>query len=302
MTRNGAEDSWVSFQSGRMCSPITDLNRIGMRAMSQGPGWLGLRLELGVADGWDGEDLSVSGHFVAMNTAAAALDIELRSGIDADWSRCRRLPGTFHIHPGGRPFWLRHRGQSQWAAAIIDRRFLDEIAGGHYELDAGTNIADPVLAHLFRALIEELLSPLTEHPQLREALVRNFTLALALRHGHPVRADESQGGLTQTQLDVLLGWLDMQLDQRISVSTMAARTGLSPSHFSREFRRLTGRTPWEYIVDARLQRAGRLLLRGETACAAAAQCGFFDQAHLSRLFKRRFGVSPSAYAQCTQRS
>jgi len=58
-----------------------------------------------------------------------------------------------------------------------------------------------------------------------------------------------------------------------------------------------GQTPWEYVMELRLQRVVTLLKTGETIGAIAAECGFFDQAHLARLFKKRFGLAPSAFIE-----
>lgn len=127
MAKSGV-NSWVRFQRGRECSPITALSRISMRAISDGPGWTGLHLEVGAsASGWDGEDLMVDGHFLAMNTANEVLHFETRSEDDATWLPFTRQPGAFWIHPEGRPFSLRHKGNSQFAVAIIDGRFLDTV-------------------------------------------------------------------------------------------------------------------------------------------------------------------------------
>tara|TARA_B110000503_G_C7157067_1_gene417815 strand:+ start:1948 stop:2121 length:174 start_codon:yes stop_codon:yes gene_type:complete len=57
---------------------------------------------------------------------------------------------------------------------------------------------------------------------------------------------------------------------------MAEALDLPAVHFSRECKWVTGRTPWEWVVELRLQRALQLLENGETACATAMQCGFFD--------------------------
>ena len=76
---------------------------------------------------------------------------------------------------------------------------------------------------------------------------------------------------------------------------MAERVGLSAAHFSREFKRSTGNTPWEHVVQLRLEGARQLLESGESASEAALRFGFSDQSHLSRLFKLKYGVTPSSF-------
>jgi AraC-like DNA-binding protein len=56
-----------------------------------------------------------------------------------------------------------------------------------------------------------------------------------------------------------------------------------------------GLPPHAYLTQIRANRARAMLLRGVTPAAAAYRCGFCDQSHLTRIFKRLFGVTPGAY-------
>lgn len=298
MIDDSAASSWVRFRKGQESAPISSLtNIIRIHAVSDGPSWLGLHLEIGDATGWQGEDIMVDGHFVSMNLTPDVLHFETRAEDDATWQPAVRLPGAFWIHPEGSPLSHRVMQSTPWAAAIIDGKFLDAVMGQHYELRGGVSVVDDLLQHLFRSLTEALVDPTPPNATLLESLVRAFVLALGTRHGHPAPEMQGKSGLGSEQMRRLLAWIDHHLETRITVKAMAAQVDLSVAHFSREFKRATGLTPWEHIIEARLQRARQLLARGEAVCATAQECGFFDQAHLSRLFKQRFGVSPSAFAK-----
>lgn len=80
------------------------------------------------------------------------------------------------------------------------------------------------------------------------------------------------------------------------VATLAARAGITPQHLGRLFRELTGRSPKEYVLEARIQ-AARAYLRGSSLPVKriAAELGFHDEFHFSRQFSQRLGASPSAY-------
>jgi AraC-like DNA-binding protein len=81
----------------------------------------------------------------------------------------------------------------------------------------------------------------------------------------------------------------------------AHRLGVSTSHFRRLFLRETGLPPHRFIIDARLQNAAaRLRTTDHPLKHIAAECGFFDEYHLSRLFHRKFGLPPGAYRRQTQ--
>lgn len=82
----------------------------------------------------------------------------------------------------------------------------------------------------------------------------------------------------------------------ITLSDLARESGLSRFQVLRGFARLTGLTPHAYIVQCRINAARRLIARGIPLAEAALTCGFADQSHLTRIFVRRYGISPGAYA------
>lgn len=80
------------------------------------------------------------------------------------------------------------------------------------------------------------------------------------------------------------------------VAEMAGRLNRSPQHLGRLFRSLTGRSPRQYVLDARIE-AARAYLRGSSLPLKriAAELGFHDEFHFSRQFRQRAGRSPAQY-------
>jgi len=85
-------------------------------------------------------------------------------------------------------------------------------------------------------------------------------------------------------------------DARLTLRALARMVGLSPYHFLRTFERLTGVTPHQYIVRARLRAAAKRLAseRGKVI-DIALDCGFGDVSNFNRAFRAEFGVSPRIY-------
>ena len=80
-----------------------------------------------------------------------------------------------------------------------------------------------------------------------------------------------------------------------SLASLAKRAGLSPYHFLRVFERLTGLTPHQYILRARLREAAVRLASNAKIVDVALDSGFGDVSNFNRAFRREFGMSPRAY-------
>ncbi len=79
-----------------------------------------------------------------------------------------------------------------------------------------------------------------------------------------------------------------------TLAELGASVGLSPFYLCRLFSQQIGMPPSAYRRSVRVEAARRLLARGEPAIRVAAACGFHDQAHLTRHFKRATGLRPPA--------
>jgi AraC-like DNA-binding protein len=84
--------------------------------------------------------------------------------------------------------------------------------------------------------------------------------------------------------------------ENLSVDELARVTGLSPFHFIRMFRRGLGMPPHGYLTQVRLRHARAALASGVSPAEAALAAGFCDQSHLTKHFKRSYGITPAQYA------
>lgn len=86
-----------------------------------------------------------------------------------------------------------------------------------------------------------------------------------------------------------------------SLTELANDCGLSRFQLLRQFARATGLTPHAYLLQRRIHLARRLIQQGVGLADTAANSGFSDQSHMTRLFIRQYGVSPHAYARAAFR-
>jgi AraC family transcriptional regulator len=92
--------------------------------------------------------------------------------------------------------------------------------------------------------------------------------------------------------------LRARLREPVGLGEVADAVGVHPTHLARVFRARHGVSVGEYGRRLRLEWAAREISRDERSLAAiAAQAGFADQSHFTRLFKAHFGVTPARYRQ-----
>ncbi len=85
--------------------------------------------------------------------------------------------------------------------------------------------------------------------------------------------------------------------QDITVEKIAEGMNLDRRYLSRIFKERTGQTIQDYIISVRLEAARERLLGGATVSEAALLCGYGDECNFSKMFKRRYGISPGRWRQ-----
>jgi AraC family transcriptional regulator len=131
--------------------------------------------------------------------------------------------------------------------------------------------------------IESLSNVLAVH------LIRQYTTA----RPQPVMYE---GGLPQRQLLQVLDYIDTHLHQEIKLTDLASLLGMSQFHFSHQFKQATGISPYQYLLQQRIERAKQLLKRSDRSIAdIALTCGFNSHSHLSKQFRQLTETTPKAY-------
>jgi AraC-like DNA-binding protein len=160
-------------------------------------------------------------------------------------------------------------------------------------------IADPALGAALRRLHRALTGPATPlecGERLTAALGRAAWVA-AGRSSDPPRVSAGETMRIARQVRNLL---DADYAGAVSGADLAAAAGCSRYAAYRAFRSVAGLAPGEYQRQLRLRAARRELARGTPPGQAAADAGFADQAHLTRWFRRCYGITPAAYARAAR--
>ena len=211
--------------------------------------------------------------------------------------------------------WLKpssHNGFWSWKDAdeclifAIAPDFLRQIAAENdfanadrVEILPVLNKYDSQLQNLAILFQQEIVNNQFGNKMYMESLSNMLAVHL-LRHycTFPVKESGYTGGLPSYQLKQISNYINAHLAEDISLGELASQVKLSQSHFSHLFRQSTGKSPYKFLIQQRIDRARELLLDRDMAIAdVAISVGFYDQSHLSRHMKKLLGVSPRQLRQ-----
>ena len=152
---------------------------------------------------------------------------------------------------------------------------------------------DPVTARSLRGLHIALTGPASELERYERLAA---SARLLVRHASArVRPPDPRGSDARVAARVRELIHDRYAAQDLTTGDLAAAAGCSRYAAYRAFRQAYGLAPSDYQRQLRVRAARQLLARDVPPSVAAAEAGFADQAHLTRWFRRYYGVTPGAY-------
>jgi AraC family transcriptional regulator len=158
---------------------------------------------------------------------------------------------------------------------------------------------EPRLKNVMTTFATEIVQEEPGKEFVMHALVEQLLVHLLRRHSTPVRSDElelSRVGLVDRRIRRSIELMHAQLDQELSLKSLAAASYLSPFHFSRLFKKLTGVTPHNYLAAIRATRAQSLLARTEMSITEiAAHVGYLSASHFTKAFRFSTGTTPREF-------
>ena len=123
-------------------------------------------------------------------------------------------------------------------------------------------------------------------------------LLLATRISHHFgRTDDPvpQMSSSSRRIQSVLDYIETNIGASLNLERLAAVAAVSPYHFARVFRRATGRSPHQYVVERRIAVAKQRLTQTDDAIASIAiDCGFGSQSHMTDVFGKVLGTTPGA--------
>lgn len=184
-----------------------------------------------------------------------------------------------------------------YAAANLPKAWLGALALEH-DIDAG----DPAPRMSQQSPMLVALSELIRRNHAQGTATRGFAdhwvvlVALAVLR-LPLRPGERpRSGLPAARLRLVLEYIEPNLADDVSITTLAGLAGCSTYHFARGFRASMGVPPHRHVLARRIALAQELLGQGDLSLSAVAQaCGFSAQGHLTTAFRREVGLPPGQW-------
>ncbi|MEM6451773.1 MAG: AraC family transcriptional regulator [Cyanobacteria bacterium P01_D01_bin.105] len=212
--------------------------------------------------------------------------------------------GEMLITPANTPLFARWEGEENCLQIRLTDDFVRNVAKetvvgdcDRITLKPEFQTRNPQLESISKMLLNELqqgsLSNRLYIDSLSNILAVNLLRQHATTRPHlPIY----EGGLPSRQLRQILDYIDAHIDQEINLADLAQLLDMSQFHFSRLFKQSLGVSPYQYLLQQRVERAKQLLKSTDRLITDIAfACGFNSHSHLSKQFKQLTGMTPKAY-------
>lgn len=159
---------------------------------------------------------------------------------------------------------------------------------------AAIGCARQTLAAEAAEVLDEVRLAIERNPEAAHAAALRLVQYLTT----PVKsgASTARGGLAPWQKRKLDRYLAQHLEHVLRLKDLADQVSLSVSHFCRAFKDSFGTTPHRYVYRKRVELARKLMVTTQEPLGQIAlACGMSDQAHLSKLFRREMGETPTSW-------
>jgi AraC family transcriptional regulator len=150
------------------------------------------------------------------------------------------------------------------------------------------------IAHLFQA---ELDADSLGGQLYAESLAQVFMVHLLRRYcAFQIKIPSHPQTVPLSRLQPVLDYIHSYLERPLHLSELATVSGISQYYFCRLFKQSIGITPYQYVVQQRMEKAKELLQQREYSIAEIAMLvGCTDQSRFTKHFKAYFGITPSLF-------
>lgn len=183
--------------------------------------------------------------------------------------------------------------------AFVSRTAVENCFSSKFELIEPFESKDSLIENIGLSLLANADSETPAGRLYADSLIQTFTLHLLKNYSTAgfVR-ENSNGGLSGYKLRHVQEFINENLDEDLSLAEIAEIADLSQFHFARVFRKTTGLTPQQYLMQQRIERAKELLAKNDLPIVEISlRTGFKNQSHFTTLFHKFTKLTPKMWRE-----
>lgn len=214
--------------------------------------------------------------------------------------RYRVGAGQFHLSAADYPVDVSWTAEKQGLVIALEDSFIERaveeaFAGKVPQVRSRAALRDPAIEALAACLRHKMSGGQCSRLCF-EYVGASIAIRLFEAYGDGITSRSVQGGLSGHRQRRVMEFIDAHLNENIGLAALAAEAGLSAHHFGKAFKASFGVPPCQYVTRRRIHRAKEQLLSDQQSISEIAHAlGFCSHSHLSDVFRRLTGMTPSEF-------
>jgi len=229
--------------------------------------------------------------------------------VDGPWSHEFMVPGNVSLLTRAEESHWHWTSDIEVTHLYLTRDILAKVSAETFDRDIADvrlrdvlKTDDQVLRSGIAAVAEEVRGKNLGGRLFVDAVATQICIQILRRYATVVfRESRSTTGLSPMQSKMVADYIEVNLDQQLTLDELAEVAHVSSSHFLRQFKLRFGCAPHCYVIQRRLACAERLLAKTTLPIKEiSAKSGFSDQSHMTRVFQRFLKTTPNAYREASR--
>jgi AraC family transcriptional regulator len=238
-------------------------------------------------------NVAIAGHLTTKKVSAIGKHVVTKGGT-----------GNLCITPAGQPISARWDQPLDNMGISLDPQLVTRTAAenglsGNFEFAEIYKKADPLIQQIGLTLLAESESDTSAGRLFSDSLIQTLTLHLLTNYSTArTNVQPVNGGLSGYKLRRVREFIEANLEEDLSLTEISNVAELSQFHFARAFRKSTGLTPQQFVMQQRIERAKELLSHKELPIVEISlRTGFKNQSHFTTLFRKFTKLTPKTWRE-----